>query len=177
MQDVRVRTRRMDAGTQVALLARAHGGVLLRLLVVVAEDVEEAVDHEVEGPHAAIGAQIAQKHNLPFKVVNGIAAHHQEVEYACIEAAAYLGAFWPRVLKFSGVLRISRAIWRIRSKGSSLRNITEASMAAPPVRSMMSKPASSIVRAIGSISAVVMRVAHRHCWASRKGPRARPAGV
>jgi ribonuclease Y len=49
-------------------------------------DVGKAVDHEVEGPHAAIGAQIAQKHSLPFKVVNAIAAHHQEVEYACIEA-------------------------------------------------------------------------------------------
>ncbi|MBF6604350.1 MAG: ribonuclease Y [Chloroflexi bacterium] len=49
-------------------------------------DIGKAVDHEVEGPHAAIGAQIAQRHNLPMKVVNGIAAHHQEVEYACIEA-------------------------------------------------------------------------------------------
>ena len=49
-------------------------------------DLGKAVDHEVEGPHAAIGASIAQKHNLPFKVVNGIAAHHQEVEFACIEA-------------------------------------------------------------------------------------------
>jgi ribonuclease Y len=49
-------------------------------------DIGKAVDHEVEGPHAAIGAQIAQRHGLPFKVVNGIAAHHQEVEYACIEA-------------------------------------------------------------------------------------------
>jgi ribonuclease Y len=49
-------------------------------------DIGKAVDHEVEGPHAAIGASIAQKHNMPFKVVNGIAAHHQEVEYACIEA-------------------------------------------------------------------------------------------
>jgi len=49
-------------------------------------DIGKAVDHEVEGPHAAIGAQIAQRHNLPFKVINGIAAHHQEVEYACIEA-------------------------------------------------------------------------------------------
>ena len=29
---------------------------------------------------------VAQKHNLSFKVVNAIAAHHQEVEYACIEA-------------------------------------------------------------------------------------------
>jgi ribonuclease Y len=49
-------------------------------------DIGKAVDHEVEGPHAAIGAAIAQKHELPFKVVNGIAAHHQEVEYACLEA-------------------------------------------------------------------------------------------
>ena len=49
-------------------------------------DIGKAVDHEVEGPHAAIGAQIAQRNNLPFKVINGIAAHHQEVEYACLEA-------------------------------------------------------------------------------------------
>jgi ribonuclease Y len=49
-------------------------------------DIGKAVDHEVEGPHAVIGGQIAQKHNMPFKVVNGIAAHHQEVEFACIEA-------------------------------------------------------------------------------------------
>ncbi len=49
-------------------------------------DIGKAVDHEVEGPHATIGAQIAQRHNLPMRVVNGIAAHHQEVEYACVEA-------------------------------------------------------------------------------------------
>ncbi len=49
-------------------------------------DIGKAVDHEVEGPHAAIGAQIAQRNNLPAKVVNGIAAHHQEVEFSCVEA-------------------------------------------------------------------------------------------
>ena len=37
-------------------------------------DVGKAVDHEVEGPHAQIGAQIAQRHNLSPKV-----------EYASIE--------------------------------------------------------------------------------------------
>jgi ribonuclease Y len=49
-------------------------------------DIGKAVDHEVEGAHAAIGAGIAQRHNLSMRVVNAIAAHHQEVEYACIEA-------------------------------------------------------------------------------------------
>lgn len=49
-------------------------------------DLGKAVDHELEGPHAALGAQIAARHNLPMKVINGIAAHHQEVEYACVES-------------------------------------------------------------------------------------------
>ncbi|MBX3029199.1 MAG: ribonuclease Y [Chloroflexi bacterium] len=49
-------------------------------------DIGKAVDHEVEGPHAAIGAQIAASHHLQPNVINAIAAHHQEVEYTCIEA-------------------------------------------------------------------------------------------
>jgi ribonuclease Y len=49
-------------------------------------DIGKAVDHEVEGPHAAIGAQIAARHDLSPNVVNAIAAHHQEVEYTCLEA-------------------------------------------------------------------------------------------
>jgi ribonuclease Y len=49
-------------------------------------DMGKAVDHEVEGPHAAIGGGVAQRNNLPAKVVNAIAAHHQEIEYTCIEA-------------------------------------------------------------------------------------------
>jgi ribonuclease Y len=48
-------------------------------------DVGKAVDHETEGPHAQIGAQIAQRHNLSAKVVNAIAAHHQETEYTSAE--------------------------------------------------------------------------------------------
>jgi ribonuclease Y len=62
----------------VDVLAAKTGGLL--------HDMGKAIDHEVEGPHAAIGAQIAQRHGLSFKVINAIAAHHQEVEYACLEA-------------------------------------------------------------------------------------------
>jgi ribonuclease Y len=49
-------------------------------------DIGKALDHEIEGPHAAIGASLAQRHNLSPKVINAIAAHHQEVEYTCLEA-------------------------------------------------------------------------------------------
>ena len=49
-------------------------------------DVGKAIDHEVEGPHAAIGAEIATRHGLSPKAINAIAAHHQEVEYTCQEA-------------------------------------------------------------------------------------------
>jgi ribonuclease Y len=49
-------------------------------------DLGKAIDHETEGPHAQIGAAIALRHNLSPKVVNAIAAHHQEVEFASLEA-------------------------------------------------------------------------------------------
>ena len=74
--------------SQVAAVIAAELGVDVQAAKIggLLHDIGKAVDHEVEGPHAAIGASIAQKHNMPFKVVNGIAAHHQEVEFACIEA-------------------------------------------------------------------------------------------
>ena len=49
-------------------------------------DIGKAVDHEVEGPHAAIGADIASRHDLAPEVVNAIAAHHHEVEQESVEA-------------------------------------------------------------------------------------------
>ena len=66
--------------------AELGGDVQIAQMGGLLHDIGKALDHEIEGPHAAIGAQVAQRHNLPFKVINAIAAHHQEVEYACLEA-------------------------------------------------------------------------------------------
>ena len=49
-------------------------------------DIGKGVDHEVEGPHAAIGADIAKRLGVSPVVCNAIAAHHQEVEQESVEA-------------------------------------------------------------------------------------------
>ncbi|MCR4666638.1 MAG: ribonuclease Y [Desulfovibrio sp.] len=41
-------------------------------------DIGKAVDHEVEGPHALIGADIARKYNENHDIVHAIAAHHED---------------------------------------------------------------------------------------------------
>ncbi|MFO8033487.1 MAG: ribonuclease Y [Desulfohalobiaceae bacterium] len=43
-------------------------------------DIGKAVDHEVEGPHALIGADLAKKYNESKDIVHAIAAHHEDVQ-------------------------------------------------------------------------------------------------
>ncbi|MBA2848045.1 ribonuclease Y [Thermosulfuriphilus ammonigenes] len=42
-------------------------------------DIGKAVDHEVEGPHALIGAELAKRYGEDEEVVQAIAAHHEDV--------------------------------------------------------------------------------------------------
>jgi ribonuclease Y len=49
-------------------------------------DLGKGVSHEVEGPHALIGADIAKRLGQPPKVVHAIAAHHFEEEPQTVEA-------------------------------------------------------------------------------------------
>ncbi|EPR32886.1 2,3 cyclic-nucleotide 2-phosphodiesterase [Alkalidesulfovibrio alkalitolerans DSM 16529] len=41
-------------------------------------DIGKAVDHEIEGPHAVIGADLAKKYSEHRDIVNAIAAHHED---------------------------------------------------------------------------------------------------
>ncbi|MFO0765822.1 MAG: HDIG domain-containing protein [Nitrospiraceae bacterium] len=55
-------------------------------------DIGEAVSHEEEGPHAMLGAEIAKKYGEHPKVVNAIAAHHEQVEPICPETVLVASA-------------------------------------------------------------------------------------
>jgi len=49
-------------------------------------DIGKAVTHEVEGPHAKIGADLARKYGESREIVNAIASHHEEEEASTIYA-------------------------------------------------------------------------------------------
>ena len=49
-------------------------------------DIGKAVDFEVEGTHATIGAELARRYGVSETVVNTIEAHHHEVEQQSLEA-------------------------------------------------------------------------------------------
>ena len=49
-------------------------------------DIGKAVDFEVEGTHATIGAELARRYGVPEAVINCIEGHHHEVEQQSLEA-------------------------------------------------------------------------------------------
>ncbi|TEU21919.1 MAG: ribonuclease Y [Anaerolineales bacterium] len=65
-----------ELGADVALAK--EGGLL--------HDIGKAVDHQIDGPHALIGADIAKRLGKPEKIINCIAAHHGEEEPQYLEA-------------------------------------------------------------------------------------------
>jgi len=66
----------MEVGANVEI---AKAGALLH-------DIGKAVTHEVDGPHAQIGADIAQRHGVPPEVTHIIASHHHEEDQKSLEA-------------------------------------------------------------------------------------------
>jgi ribonuclease Y len=49
-------------------------------------DIGKAVSHEVEGPHALVGGEMARRHQESEAVAHAMEAHHNEVEPQTIEA-------------------------------------------------------------------------------------------
>lgn len=49
-------------------------------------DIGKAVSHEIEGPHALVGGDIARRHGEAEAVAHAMEAHHNEVEPQTVEA-------------------------------------------------------------------------------------------
>jgi ribonuclease Y len=49
-------------------------------------DIGKSVTHEIEGPHALVGGELARKHGESAAVAHAMEAHHNEVEPQTIEA-------------------------------------------------------------------------------------------
>jgi ribonuclease Y len=74
--------------THIAAMLAAELGANVQIAKMGAllHDLGKAVSHEVEGPHAQIGAEIAKRYGVPPEVVNIIASHHHETEQQTVEA-------------------------------------------------------------------------------------------
>ncbi len=53
-------------------------------------DMGKAIDHDIEGTHAALGAELAKRYNVSPAVVHCIEAHHEEIEVESTEAVVVM---------------------------------------------------------------------------------------
>jgi ribonuclease Y len=83
----------METAYLAAVIAsELHADVKTARMGGLLHDIGKAVSHEIDGPHALVGAEIAKRYGVNSKVINCIASHHGEVEPESIEAVIVAAA-------------------------------------------------------------------------------------
>ena len=77
----------VETSKLAAVIAAELGGdVEIAKMGGLLHDIGKAMDHNLEGTHAGIGAEFIKRYGVPAVVVNAVAAHHHEVEQESLEA-------------------------------------------------------------------------------------------
>lgn len=79
-------------------------------------DIGKAVSHDVEGPHALIGGELARRYGEHPDVVHGIEAHHEDIEMKSI---------WPMLVQGADAVSAARPGARRESVQSYLERLTK----------------------------------------------------
>jgi ribonuclease Y len=74
------------------MAAELGGNINVAKTAALLHDIGKAVDHEVQGPHALIGADIARRLGRSPTIVHAIAAHHFDEEPTSVEAFLVIAA-------------------------------------------------------------------------------------
>jgi ribonuclease Y len=94
------------------LAAEAGANVEVAKLGGLLHDIGKALTHEVSGPHAEIGAELAQKHKINYSSYRGILEHHSDehetVESYLVATADAISASRPGARKESLELYVKR---------------------------------------------------------------------
>ena len=107
-------------------------------------DIGKGVTHEVEGPHALVGGQIARKYKESEAVAHAMEAHHNEVEMQTVEAV---------IVQMADALSGARPGARgesLEQYVTRLRNLEEIAMRHPGVEKVHAMQAGREVRVIVS---------------------------
>lgn len=73
---------------QIAGVIASEIGADVRIakIATLLHDIGKAVTHRIEGKHADIGAELARKYGMDERIINAIAAHHEDIEATSPEA-------------------------------------------------------------------------------------------
>ena len=152
-------------------------------------DIGKAVSHEIEGPHALVGGQLARRYGEPEAVAHAMEAHHGEVEMQTVEAvivqvADALSGARPgaRGESLEQYVKRLRDLEEIATRHQGVEKVyamqagREIGWSSSPRRSMTSRPRSSPTRSPApSRTSSSTRGRSRSRSSGRAGPSTTPS--